>query len=103
MQGLGCVTEMAPHRAQGWPESGTQPLHTAQPQLRMTGSLSSCAQSGLLHKKSARLQRVSLAGTACATTSICQWPWSTAFVPLMPGRVSVRSQDTCMCEAAGEK
>jgi hypothetical protein len=57
---------MAPHREQGWPASGTQPLHTEQPQFRMTGSLSSPAQSGLLHRKSARLHRASTAATACA-------------------------------------
>ena len=66
MQGRGWVTEMAPQRAHAAPVAGWHPRHTQQPQLSTTGSRSSSAQPGRAHRKSARLQRASRAGTACA-------------------------------------
>lgn len=70
VQGFGSVTEMAPHLSQASPASGRHSTHTQQPQFRMTGSLSSLAQDGLLHKKSAVFQRGSLAGRACTVPDL---------------------------------
>lgn len=64
VQDLGSVTEIAPHLAQAAPAGGRHSAHTQQPQFRMTGPLSSLAQEGTLHKKSAMFQRESFAGRA---------------------------------------
>ena len=64
VQGRGWVTEIAPQRAQAAFVAGWQPRHTQQPQLSTTESRSSSAHPGRAHRKSARLQRASRAGTA---------------------------------------